>query len=46
VVIEWSGTYRIGGGAQLPISGTATTVGDPTPLQVKQARSELVHDST
>ena len=46
VEIEWSGTYRIGGGAELPITGTATTVGDPTPLQVKQARSELVHDST
>jgi hypothetical protein len=46
VVIEWSGTYRIGGGAQLPITGTATTVGDPAPLEVKQARSELVHDST
>jgi hypothetical protein len=46
VVIDWSGTYRIGGGAQLPITGTATTVGDPTPLEVKQARSELVHDST
>jgi hypothetical protein len=46
VEIEWSGTYRIGGGAELPITGTATTVGDPTPLEVKQARSELVHDST
>ena len=46
VVIEWSGTYRIGGGAQLPINGTATTVGDPTALEIKQARSELVHDST
>jgi hypothetical protein len=46
VVIEWSGTYRIGGGAELPITGTATTVGDAAPLQVKQARSELVHDST
>jgi len=46
VVIEWSGTYRIGGGAALPITGTATTIGDPTPLEVKQARSELVHDST
>ncbi len=46
VVIEWSGTYRIGGGAELPITGTATTVGDAAPLQVKQARSELVHGST
>ncbi len=46
VVIEWSGTYRIGAGADRPITGTATTVGDPSPLQVKQARSELVHDST
>ena len=46
VVIEWSGTYRIGGGASLPITGTATTVGDPAPLEVKQARTELVHDSS
>ena len=46
VVIEWSGTYRIGGGAAQPITGTATTVGDVAPLQVKQARSELVHGST
>jgi hypothetical protein len=45
VVIEWSGTYRIGGGSPLPISGTATTTGDPTPLTVKQARTELVDSS-
>ena len=46
VVIEWSGTYRIGGGPALPINGTATTVGDPTAVAVKQARAELVHGST
>jgi hypothetical protein len=46
VVIEWSGTYRIGGGAVLPINGTATTVGEPTALAVKEARTDLVHDSS
>jgi hypothetical protein len=45
VVIEWSGAYRIGGGSPLPISGTATTTGDPTLLNVKQARTELVDSS-
>jgi hypothetical protein len=45
VVIEWSGTYRIGGGSPLPITGTATTTGDPTPLTVRQARTELVDSS-
>ena len=45
VVIEWSGTYRIGGGSPLPINGTATTTGDPTPLTVRQARTELVDSS-
>ena len=46
VVIEWSGTYRIGAGPTLPILGTATTVGEPTPLAVRQARSELVDQSS
>jgi hypothetical protein len=46
VVIDWSGTYRIGGGSPLPINGTATTTGDPTPLTVKQARTELVDSSS
>ncbi len=46
VAIEWSGTYRIAGGPTLPITGTATTVGDPTPLSVKQARTDLVADSS
>ena len=46
VAIEWSGTYRVAGGPSLPITGTATTVGDPTPLSVKQARTDLVADSS
>ena len=46
VVIEWSGTYRIGAGPTLPITGTATTVGDATLLSVKQARTDLVHESS
>ena len=44
VVIEWSGTFRINGGAPQTINGTATTTGDPVDVQVKQARSELVDD--
>ncbi len=46
VAIEWSGTYRIGGGPTLPITGTATTVGEPTPLAVRQARTDLVDQSS
>ena len=46
VVIEWSGTYRIGAGPSQPITGTATTVGDPTPLAVRQARTDLVDQSS
>ena len=45
VAIQWSGTYRIGAGASTPITGTATTVGDPTPLAVKEARAQLVDSS-
>jgi hypothetical protein len=44
VVIEWSGTYRIGGGPTRPISGRATTTGDPARVQVREARTELVRD--
>ncbi len=42
VVITWSGTYSVDGGAPRPVIGTATTTGNGTPLQVKQARAELV----
>ncbi len=44
VVIEWSGTFRINGGAAQPIGGRATTTGDPVGVEVKQARTELVAD--
>jgi hypothetical protein len=44
VVIEWSGTYRIGGGPERTIAGTATTTGEPVQVEVKQARTELVRD--
>lgn len=46
VVIEWSGTYRIGAGPTLPITGTATTTGNPTAIAVKEARSQLVDASS
>jgi hypothetical protein len=42
VVITWSGTYTVDGGAPLDVFGTATTTGDGTPLQVKEAHAELV----
>lgn len=42
VVITWSGTFSVDGGAPLDVIGTATTTGDGTPLQVKEARAELV----
>jgi hypothetical protein len=44
VVIEWSGTFRINGGASQTINGRATTTGDPIAVDVKQARTELVRD--
>lgn len=44
VVIEWSGTFRINGGAAQTINGRATTTGDPIAVDVKQARTELVRD--
>jgi len=43
VVIEWTGTYRIGGDPQVrAVTGTATTTGDPIQVLVRQARTELV----
>jgi hypothetical protein len=42
VVITWSGTFTVDGGAPLDVIGTATTTGDGTPLQVKEARAQLV----
>ena len=42
VVITWSGTFTVDGGAPLDVIGTATTTGDGTPLQVKEAHAELV----
>ncbi|MDX6218157.1 MAG: hypothetical protein QOG99_3741 [Frankiales bacterium] len=42
VVITWSGTFTVDGGAALDVIGTATTTGDGTPLQVKEAKAQLV----
>ena len=42
VVITWTGTFTVDGGAQQAVVGTAQTTGPGTPLQVKQARAELV----
>lgn len=43
VVIEWSGTYRVGGDPTVrQVVGTATTTGDTVQVQVRQARTELV----
>ncbi|MCW2615277.1 MAG: hypothetical protein JWN08_2271, partial [Frankiales bacterium] len=43
LVIEWTGTYRIGGDATVrQVNGTATTTGDPVQVAVRTARSELV----
>lgn len=42
VVITWRGTYTVDGGASQPVFGSAQTTGPGTPLQVKQARAELV----
>ena len=43
VVIEWSGTYRIGADpAARQVTGTATTTGEPVQVLVRQARAELV----
>ncbi|MGI8535606.1 MAG: hypothetical protein ACR2K2_03735 [Mycobacteriales bacterium] len=45
VVIDWTGTFRVGGGPVQPVTGTATTTGDPVTVAVKQARTELVGGS-
>lgn len=43
VVIEWTGTYRIGGDpTERQVNGTATTTGEPVPVNVRTARTELV----
>ncbi|MCU1599437.1 MAG: hypothetical protein JWO22_146 [Frankiales bacterium] len=42
VVITWSGTFTVDGGAAIDVIGTATTTGDGTPLQVKEAHAQLV----
>ena len=43
VVIEWTGTYMIGGDPTVrQVNGTATTIGEPTQIAVRTARSELV----
>lgn len=43
IVIEWSGTYRIGASPTVrQVTGTATTTGDPAEVLVRQARTELV----
>lgn len=44
VVIDWSGSYRLDGGASRPITGTATTTGESVQVQVRQARAELVRE--
>ncbi|MEX2290414.1 MAG: hypothetical protein WD794_08840 [Mycobacteriales bacterium] len=44
VVIDWSGSYRVGGGPSRSIAGVATTTGEPVPVQVRQARAELVRE--
>jgi hypothetical protein len=42
VVITWTGTFTVDGGPSRAVFGTARTTGPGTPLQVKQARAELV----
>lgn len=42
VVVTWSGTYTVDGGAPQAVLGTAGTIGPTTRLQVAQARAELV----
>ncbi len=42
VTITWTGTFTIDGGASRDVLGTATTTGPGTPLQIKQARAELI----
>jgi hypothetical protein len=42
VVITWSGRFTVDGGAPQAVFGTAQTTSPATPVQVKQARAELV----
>ncbi len=42
VSITWSGTFSVNGGPAQPITGTVEVDGEPTAVQVQQARSELV----
>lgn len=42
VAITWTGTFTVDGGPQRDVFGTAQTTGIATPLQVKEARAELV----
>ena len=44
VDIEWSGTFSVNGGPPRPIAGTVVTEGEPVPVEVREARSELVRD--
>ena len=44
VSITWSGTFTLNDGPPQPIAGTVEIDGDPTTVQVQQARSELVRD--
>jgi hypothetical protein len=42
VVVTWAGTFTVDGGAPRDVFGTAQTTGPGTPLQVAEARAELV----
>lgn len=44
VSITWSGTFSVNGGPAQPITGTVEVDGEPTQVQVQQARSELVRN--
>ena len=44
VVITWSGTFTVNGGASQAINGTVSTTGNPVDVRVREARSELVRD--
>lgn len=44
VTVTWSGTFSVNGGPSQPITGTVEVDGEPTQVEVKQARSELVRD--
>jgi hypothetical protein len=42
VVITWSGTYTVDGAGPYPVIGTAVTTGPGTPLEVREAKAQLV----